>query len=243
MKVSPLCDRARTPQDAVPRRDDKLAAGQGFGEGGARFAQMLTGATLEGSPGPRSSSMLRGNSDRAHRYAGGGAAADPTSSSPPEGSPGRSDRMADADQSVSSRKETTVLDRPAECATLIADLLTLGACARREGPVPSERPGRWLPEAPHGLDPARVLLGHGPTGAEARVSISTGPLSGAEIHLRMGPNGVEAAFLTQVASSRQTLVKVMDEVARRLRQRGQNLQVRPLEAALHRRRDPLLDPR
>jgi hypothetical protein len=72
----------------------------------------------------------------------------------------------------------------------------------------------------------RLLIGHGPTGAEARLAITDGPLAGAAIHLRTGPAGLEAAVSTSSNSSRQTLLSAMDEVARRMRDKGHRLKVK-----------------
>ena len=72
----------------------------------------------------------------------------------------------------------------------------------------------------------KLLMGQGPAGAEARLSITQGPLAGLQIHLSHGPAGLQAAVLTQGASSRQTLVSAMDQVAQRLRQKGHNLDLR-----------------
>src|SRR5687767_1568845 len=66
----------------------------------------------------------------------------------------------------------------------------------------------------------RILVGTGPAGAEARLSIDRGPLAGTELHLRAGPQGVDASVLTATESSRQTLTSAMDAVARRLETRG-----------------------
>jgi hypothetical protein len=107
-----------------------------------------------------------------------------------------------------------------------AELMALAGCARREAPG-TEQVVRVSAVADAGLDSSshRLLMGRGPAGAEARLSIDAGPLAGTSIHLREGPRGIEAAVLTQVACSRQTLVAALDEVARRLREKGHNLTV------------------
>ncbi len=79
---------------------------------------------------------------------------------------------------------------------------------------------------------ARVLVGHGTLGAEARVRIGEGQLAGAEVRLLHGAGGIEASLLTRTESSRQTLVVAMDEVARRLQSRGVMLRVqRPTDTS------------
>jgi hypothetical protein len=98
--------------------------------------------------------------------------------------------------------------------------------ARPEGPARPEAP-RQLPSPPPGAEAYhRLLMGQGPAGAEARLSITQGPLAGLQIHLTHGPGGVQAAVLTQGAFSRQTLVSAMDQVTQRLRQKGHNLDIR-----------------
>jgi hypothetical protein len=98
--------------------------------------------------------------------------------------------------------------------------------ARPEGPARPEAP-RQLPSPPPGAEAYhRLLMGQGPAGAEARLSITQGPLAGLQIQLTHGPGGVQAAVLTQGASSRQTLVSAMEQVAQRLRQKGHNLDLR-----------------
>jgi hypothetical protein len=71
----------------------------------------------------------------------------------------------------------------------------------------------------------RVFVGEGVSGPEARLQITRGTLTGAEIQLRIGPCGVEAALLTRSESSRQTLCLAMQEVAHRLRKKGFVLRV------------------
>lgn len=67
----------------------------------------------------------------------------------------------------------------------------------------------------------RLLIGQGPEGAEARLTIGGhGPFAGAEIRLRHGPAGLAACVLTEPEGSRQTLCMALEEVARRLERRG-----------------------
>jgi hypothetical protein len=67
----------------------------------------------------------------------------------------------------------------------------------------------------------RVLIGSGPDGAQARIRIGAGVLAGTEIQLSStSGRAVEAQLLTHVASSRQTLSVVLDEIKLRLRDRG-----------------------
>jgi hypothetical protein len=116
-----------------------------------------------------------------------------------------------------------------EVATPPADAFAIpGATpwARPEGPARPEAP-RQLPSPAPGQEVYhKLLLGQGPGGPEARLSITQGPLAGLQIQLTHGPAGVQAAVLTQGASSRQTLVSAMDQIAQRLRQKGHNLDVR-----------------
>jgi hypothetical protein len=64
----------------------------------------------------------------------------------------------------------------------------------------------------------RLLVGVGRQ--EARLQIAHGALAGSEIQLRVVPGGVEALVLTPGQCSRQTLASAMEEVARRLADRG-----------------------
>lgn len=82
-------------------------------------------------------------------------------------------------------------------------------------PIPSpRRPPEPPPAAP------RVFLGRGPDGAEARLSITSGPLAGTEIHLRESARQVSASVLTRPDASGQSVTRAMDEVARRLGSKG-----------------------
>ena len=103
----------------------------------------------------------------------------------------------------------------------------LAPWARPEGPSQVPHAPRELPAPPPGAEAYhRLLMGQGPLGAEARLAITQGPLAGLQIHLSQGPQGLKAAVLTQGASSRQTLTSAMDEVARRLRDKGHHLEVK-----------------
>jgi hypothetical protein len=118
------------------------------------------------------------------------------------------------------------VDPGSELASLVP-AFAAPAWTRPEGP---RLEGEARPAAPANqpLSPAatdRLLVGRGPAGAEARLSINEGLLAGTEIHLRVGPGGVHATVLTGPASSRQTLAAAMEEVARRLRARGRTLTV------------------
>ena len=107
--------------------------------------------------------------------------------------------------------------------------------SRPEGPPgPPARPA--LPPLPATGGHHRVLIGRGPAGAEARLTIASGPLAGVEIHLREGAAGLHASLLTRTASSRQTLAMAMEEVAQRLKRKGHVLRVgfgEPPTAASH----------
>jgi hypothetical protein len=116
-----------------------------------------------------------------------------------------------------------------EVATAPADAFAVpGATpwARPEGPTRPEAPRQLPSPAPGAEIYHKLLVGQGPAGAEARLSITHGPLAGLQIQLTHGPGGVQAAVLTQGASSRQTLVSAMEQVAQRLRQKGHNLDIR-----------------
>jgi hypothetical protein len=86
---------------------------------------------------------------------------------------------------------------------------------RCEGPPRPRAMARPPPVAATG---DRLLVSAG--GVEARLRIGSGPLAGAEIHLRQGAGGIDAIVLTRIESSRQTLSVAMEEVARRLQRKG-----------------------
>jgi hypothetical protein len=69
----------------------------------------------------------------------------------------------------------------------------------------------------------RILIGSGPSGAEARLTISSGPLAGGEILLRERQGCIDAVVLTALGGTRQTLSSMMSEVALRLEARGYRL--------------------
>ncbi|HEY0713470.1 MAG TPA: hypothetical protein VGF45_12405 [Polyangia bacterium] len=121
-------------------------------------------------------------------------------------------------------------DLIAEVAAAVSAAAQAGpapAWSRPEGPTRPDRPQRELPQPLPGVDPVhQLLIGKRPNGAEARMRISVGPLAGTEIHLREGPGGIQAAILTQNASSRQTLSSAMEAVAQRLKDKGHRLDVR-----------------
>lgn len=98
---------------------------------------------------------------------------------------------------------------------------------RLEGPSRVEKPSRDLPGPPVGVDQVhRLLMGQGPNGAEARLVIDAGPFAGTEIHFKHGPGGVQAVIQAQNVSTQQTLSGALDEVAKRLRDKGHNLDVK-----------------
>lgn len=63
---------------------------------------------------------------------------------------------------------------------------------------------------------------------EARIRISAGPLAGLEIRLTVaGGSAVTGQLLTADAGSRETLSVVVEEIRRRLRDRGITLDLGP----------------
>lgn len=120
-----------------------------------------------------------------------------------------------------------VIAEVAAAVSAAAQLQAPTGWTRPEGPTRPEPRARELPQPMPGVDPIhQLLIGKGPNGAEARMRISVGPLAGTEIHLREGPGGVQAAIVTQNASSRQTLTSAMEAVAQRLKDKGHKLDVR-----------------
>jgi hypothetical protein len=92
---------------------------------------------------------------------------------------------------------------------------------RLEGPLARPNHPRELEAVPPPAASHRLLLGTGgAAGAEVRLSIASGPLAGSEIQLRAVGGAVAAALLTATPSSRQTLVRAMEEAARRLKRKG-----------------------
>jgi hypothetical protein len=73
--------------------------------------------------------------------------------------------------------------------------------------------------APGRID--RLLVGGADGAEEARIRIAAGALAGAEIRLTAaGAHAVTAQLLTPGAGSRETLSMVMEEIRRRLRDKG-----------------------
>lgn len=105
-------------------------------------------------------------------------------------------------------------------------MMTVVGYSRREGPAAEPVIRGAVGPAMEAAGAHQLLIGRGPGGAEARLTIDAGPLAGSLIHLREGAGGIEAAVSTQVASTRQILEAAMDQVARRLRDRGHALNVR-----------------
>jgi hypothetical protein len=103
--------------------------------------------------------------------------------------------------------------------------MTVVGYSRREGPGSEPVARAAVPPQLEVAGAHRLLVGRGPGGAEARLTIDAGPLAGSLIHLREGAGGIEAAVSSQVASTRQILVAAMDQVASRLRDRGHALKV------------------
>jgi hypothetical protein len=136
-----------------------------------------------------------------------------------------SEGMASSRRSESDKSE----------AALIAEQLAAVNVqwSRPEGPARVEAARRRELAGPvDGASPMhKLLIGQGPNGAEARLSITVGPLAGAEIHLRHGPDGLHAVVLTQGASTRQTLASALDEVAKRLRDKGHKIDIKMSQGA------------
>jgi hypothetical protein len=119
--------------------------------------------------------------------------------------------------------ETAATD--AATAAQLASATTPG-WQRPEGAAQAEGAGRLSPMELEGMERMhRLMVGQGPNGAEARLAITDGPMAGAHIHLKTGPGGLEASVSTTNNSSRQTLVSAMDEVARRMKDKGHQLKV------------------
>ncbi|HVZ87899.1 MAG TPA: hypothetical protein VHG72_13075 [Polyangia bacterium] len=74
----------------------------------------------------------------------------------------------------------------------------------------------------------RILVGNSGGEMEARIRISAGPLAGLEIRLTVaGGSAVTGQLLTADAGSRETLSVVVEEIRRRLRDRGITLDLGP----------------
>jgi hypothetical protein len=218
-------DKGRKPDDghgakgtAGRGREGAGQAGQAGHDGQAGDARLgKAGGELgeAGAVGGLGRRGLRGKSDEGGEPggegAGGGLGAEALSAS--EGLASR--RASDGDKGE---------------AALIAEQLAAVNVqwVRPEGPTRVEAARRRELAGPvDGANPMhRLLIGQGPGGAEARLSITVGPLAGAEIHLTHGPDGVHAVVLTQGASSRQTLASAMDEVAKRLKEKGHKIDIK-----------------
>lgn len=137
------------------------------------------------------------------------------------------EEAADRARSRSGRGFRGALERRSRDST--GETLDLASAAALSGWFRSETMTRAGPAVPPtkaaGVAGAgavdRILLGSGPDGAQARIRIGAGALAGTEIQLS-GTAGrtVEAQVLTHVATSRQTLSVVLDEIRSRLRDRG-----------------------
>lgn len=100
----------------------------------------------------------------------------------------------------------------------------LGGLREGDGGLAGVRAGEGhtvvAPTSSASLVAPRVLVGSGALGAEARILIGDGPLAGAQIHLRAGAGGIEAAILAANPSVRRALGAAVDEAGRRLVRRG-----------------------
>jgi hypothetical protein len=79
--------------------------------------------------------------------------------------------------------------------------------------------------APVAAPDARLLVGQGAVGREARVEFRSGPLAGASVHLVSGAAGLEVRLAAPSELARQTLAGVIDRARLHLRSRG--IVVRP----------------
>ena len=89
----------------------------------------------------------------------------------------------------------------------------------RSSHEPASRP------APVAASDARLLVGQGAVGREARVEFRSGPLAGASVHLVSGTTGLEVRLAAPSELARQTLAGVIDRARLHLRSRG--IVVRP----------------
>jgi hypothetical protein len=129
---------------------------------------------------------------------------------------------------VKTERATEQTERASNDAVAAAQLAAAGTPSweRPEGPARVEGAGPLSPLELEGMERMhRLMVGQGPNGAEARLAITDGPMAGAHIHLKTGPGGIEATVSTTNNSARQTLVNAMDEVARRMKDRGHKLTV------------------
>jgi hypothetical protein len=162
------------------------------------------------------------------------------------GEPGEGGDGSGGAEALMSSKRTSEDKSEKTEAVLIAEQLAAVNVqwARPEGPGRVEAARRRDLAGPvEGANPMhKLLVGKGVNGHEARLSITTGPLAGAEIHLTHGPNGVHAVVLTEGASSRQTLASAMDEVAKRLKDKGHKLDIKMSGAGAAQREQPAEEP-
>jgi hypothetical protein len=225
-----------------PQRQDERAAA----DRAAKFRDMLAAQKQKDAEGADAAKAARtakpggqGEAEGVGGRQGAGVATDPAA-------PGRSGPGSPAELAAAAKELQTALEEIGVKSTrsgksggddassgdpLGAQLASVAnlapAWARPEGPARVEAPGRLMPAELEGMEKMhRLLIGQGPAGAEARLSITDGPLAGAQIHLRTGPGGIQAAVSTTNESSRQTLSTAMDEVARRMRDKGHRLNVR-----------------
>jgi hypothetical protein len=230
-------------QAAGTRPDPQGARSAEPGRDRAAAAEVMgrLGLDGEGGPGRASGGRAGGTDGAAVGGVGEAAAVDATGAT--AGAPGTAPEAAGRgarDAAVDVGAEVNVIERAIDkvigrddkgpdAANLGAEDVPMPGLTpwqRPEGPARPEAP-RQLPSPPPGTEAYhRLLMGQGPAGAEARLTITQGPLAGLQIHLTNGPGGVQAAVLTQGASSRQTLVSAMDQVAQRLRQKGHTLDLR-----------------
>jgi hypothetical protein len=215
----PRVDPSPTPPQQPGERARAPTAGRAPGGGeapGERFLAALT-AQRAGSGGRNPSTGLPRPPPRDRET--GGPPADAGRAIPAARGGGRRARA------VSGRAAAEDAGSPSAAASLLAPW-QIG-----EGP-PRAPPRARAAAAIRAPTTAaeRLLLGFGPAGGEARLRIGHGPLSGAEIHLRHLPGGIEAVVLTRAESSRQTLAVAMEEVARRLHRKGYTFRTRDAAA-------------
>ncbi len=244
-------DSASSASDAQgPKRQEERAPA----DRAAKFRDMLgPGAQREAAGQERAKNAGRAGAEGAPGAAGATAGTKPNGAGQADpggaGATGRSGPGTPAEVAAAARDLQAALDEigvkatqvrggggkaggedaGGEAAALGAQLASaMGAPSwgRPEGPTRVEAAGRMMPAEMEGMEKMhRLLIGQGPQGAEARLSITDGPLAGAQIHLKTGPGGVQAAVSTSTESSRQTLVSAMEEVARRMKDKGHRLSV------------------
>jgi hypothetical protein len=211
---------SETSSSQGPKRQDERASS----ERASKFKSMLgTGKGSEGSQG----------ADAARRGPGGDL--DPAGAGKAAaGNMTKMDEVAKDMQAalqqlgVKTQRANEESDKVSNDAATASQLAanTTPSWERPEGPARLEGPARMSPMELEGMERMhKLMVGQGPTGAEARLAITDGPMAGAQIHLKTGPGGIEATVSTTNNSSRQTLVNAMDEVARRMKDRGHKLSV------------------